>query len=140
MSKSDAISFLAQSLIVIVALCSLPGIVKEGLNKDNYFTLIMLFGALSLVASYFTGIYTNTLDREDPAKDYPVAVSIKWSWINTAIQSVCLIAFIGCLIFTLTYFPGQKLWPLFCVLWIGMCITVIYRETKRRKYLKESRF
>lgn len=133
MNRYDAILLFSQIGMLILGLLYLPGIIRSGLTPDNLYSLFMLLGALTLVAGFGTNIFTNTLNREDYSRHYPLSVRLRWSWINTIVQGLCIIAFAAICYYLTFYLSDEQFWRILSLLWILLCFYNIYREWRQRR-------
>ena len=133
MNRYDAILLFSQIGMLILGLLYLPDIIRSGLTPDNLYSLFMLLGALTLVAGFGTNIFTNTLNREDYSRHYPLSVRLRWSWINTIFQGLCIIAFAAICYYLTFYLSDEQFWRILSLLWILLCFYNIYREWRQRR-------
>ncbi len=133
MNRTDATIFFTQIFMLILGLLYLPDIIRSGLTPDNLYSLFMLLGALTFVSDFGTSIFTNTLNREDYSRHYPLTVRLQWSWINTIVQGLCIIAFAAICYYLTVYLSDEWLWRILSLLWILLCFYNIYREWRQRR-------
>lgn len=133
MNRTDTTIFFSQIFMLIFGLLFIPDIIRSGLTSDNLYGLFMLLGALTFVSDYGTSIFTNTLNREDYSRHYPLSVRLRWSWINTIVQGLCIIAFAAICYYLTVYLSDEWLWRILSLLWILLCFYNIYREWRQRR-------
>lgn len=107
----------------------------DGLSDDNFFFIPLSIMALTISVDSITQLYTNSQNDENPYRTYPSQIIIKWTWISTYYHIVIIITYMMTAVFIL-YFNYSIFWPLTIFLGIVVSILTIWREYKRRQYVK----
>ncbi|TDL98171.1 hypothetical protein ERX27_04545 [Macrococcus brunensis] len=130
--------FIRLIILVIYTLFMMSVAVKsltDGLSADNFFFIPLSIMALTILVDSITQLYTNSQNEENPYRTYPAETIIKWTWISTYYHIGAIVIYVMTAVFIL-YFNFSIFWPLTILLAIILSILTIWREYKRRQYVK----